>query len=103
MCPWKRVKSNVQFKDYALSPEVFHWQTQNRAGTNNQTGRRYLESPGNGWAFQLFVREDRDAAYVAVGAVELVSFEGDRPISITWRVQSPLSAELFLKFSVLRG
>lgn len=94
---------HVQFKDYALSPELFHWQTQNRAGTNNQTGRRYLESPGNGWTFQLFVREDRIAAYVAVGAVELVSFEGDRPISITWRVQNPLSAELFRKFSVLRG
>ncbi|MDP3795810.1 MAG: DUF3427 domain-containing protein [Polaromonas sp.] len=94
---------HVQFKDYALSPELFHWQTQNRAGTNNKTGRRYLESPGNGWAFQLFVREDRDAAYAAVGPVQLVSFEGDRPISITWRFETPLSAALFRKFSVLRG
>lgn len=94
---------HVQFKDYALSPELFHWQTQNRAGTNNKTGRRYLESPGNGWTFQLFVREDRDAAYAAVGPVQLVSFEGDRPISITWRFETSLSAALFRKFSVLRG
>jgi superfamily II DNA or RNA helicase/HKD family nuclease len=94
---------HVQYKDYALSPELFHWQTQNRAGMNNNTGRRYLESPANGWTFQLFVREDRGAAYVAVGPVRLVSFEGDRPISITWRVETPLSAALFRKFSVLRG
>jgi hypothetical protein len=94
---------HVQYKDYALSPELFHWQTQNRAGMNNKTGRRYLESPGNGWTFQLFVREDRDAAYVAVGPVQLVSHEGDRPISITWRLEAPLSAALFRKFSVLRG
>jgi superfamily II DNA or RNA helicase/HKD family nuclease len=93
----------VQFKDYAISPELFHWQSQNRAGPNNNTGRRYTESHSNGWKFQLFVREDRDAAYVAVGPVHLVSHEGDRPISITWRLEQPLTAELFRKFSVLRG
>lgn len=94
---------NVQFNDYAISPELFHWQTQNRAGPDNMTGRRYVESPGNGWTFQLFVREHRDAAYVAVGPVHLVSNEGDRPISIAWRLEVPLPAKLFRKFSVLRG
>jgi hypothetical protein len=94
---------HVQYKDYAVSPTLFHWQTQNRAGPNNATGRRYLDSATNGWRFQLFVREDRDAAYVAAGPVSLVSHEGDRPISITWHLQLPLSAELFRRFSVLRG
>lgn len=93
----------VQYKDYAISPELFHWQSQNRAGPNNNSGRRYTESHTNDWKFQLFVREDRDAAYVAVGPVQLVSHEGDRPISITWRLERPLTAELFRKFSVLRG
>ena len=93
----------VQYKDYAISPELFHWQTQNRAGPNNNSGRRYTDSPANGWKFQLFVREDRDAAYVAVGPVRLVSHESDRPISIAWRLDKPLTAELFRKFSVLRG
>lgn len=96
-------EERVQYKDYAISPELFHWQTQNRAGPNNNSGRRYTENRTNGWKFQLFVREDRDAAYVAVGAVQLVSHEGDRPISITWRLERPLTAELFRKFSVLRG
>ena len=77
----------VQYKDYAISPELFHWQTQNRAGSNNRTGKRYLESPQNGWTFQLFVREDRDTPYAAIGPVQLVTHEGDRPISITWRLE----------------
>lgn len=96
-------EERVQYKDYAISPELFHWQTQNRAGPNNNSGRRYTESHTNGWRFQLFVREDRDSAYVAVGGVQLVSHEGDHPISITWRLDKPLTAELFRKFSVLRG
>ena len=96
-------QERVQYKDYAISPELFHWQTQNRVGPNNNSGRRYTESETNGWKFQLFVREDRDASYCALGPVPLVSHEGDRPISITWRLEQPLTAELFRKFSVLRG
>jgi hypothetical protein len=93
----------VQYHDYAISPELFHWQTQNRAGIDNQTGRRYLESPDNGWRFQLFVREDPDNAFIALGPVELNAHEGDRPISITWRLKCPMSMEIFRRFSVLRG
>jgi superfamily II DNA or RNA helicase/HKD family nuclease len=92
----------VQFHDYAISPELFHWQTQNRAGRNNATGKRYLESKTNGWRFQLFVREDTDSAFIALGPVELESFEGDRPISIVWRLQVPMPIEMFRRFSVLR-
>jgi len=96
-------EERVQYKDYAISPELFHWQTQNRAGQNNATGRRYTQSATNGWKFQMFVREDRNAAYCALGPISLVSQEGDRPISIVWQLDKPLSAELFRKFSVLRG
>jgi len=92
----------VQFHDYAISPSLFHWQTQNKAGTNNTTGKRYLESESNGWRFQLFVREDLEHAFVALGPVTLKSYEGDRPISIIWSLQNPMSADLFRRFSILR-
>lgn len=93
----------VQYHDYAISPEQFHWQTQNRAGANNATGRRYLDAPGNGWQFQLFVRENQASAYFALGPVNLEQYEGDRPISITWRLKHPMPLEVFRRFSVLRG
>lgn len=93
----------VQYHDYAISPERFHWQTQNRAGFDNATGRRYLDSRENGWRFQLFVREDQNSAYVALGPVVLESHEGDRPISITWQLKHPMPIEIFRRFSVLRG
>jgi hypothetical protein len=35
--------------------------------------------------------------------VLLTSAEGDKPISIVWRLASPLPARLFTAFSVLRG
>lgn len=92
----------VQYHDYAISPDKFHWQTQNMASAKNATGKRYLESPANGWTFQLFVREDAESAFIALGQVMLKEFKGDKPISIEWQLEVAMPAEVFRKFSVLR-
>lgn len=93
----------IAYHDYAISAERFHWQSQNSAGSDTPGGRRYLESATNGWQFQLFVRTRKGEAYRACGPVTLESAEGDRPMSIVWRLQTPLPARLFREFSVLRG
>ena len=93
----------ISYHDYAISAERFHWQTQNSAGPDTPSGRRYLESSTNGWQFQLFVRPRKGEAYSACGRVKLESVEGDRPMSIVWRLETPLPARLFREFSVLRG
>ena len=93
----------IAYHDYAISAERFHWQSQNSAGPDTPGGRRYLESATNGWQFQLFVRPRKGEAYRACGPVSLESAEGDRPMSIVWKLQTPLPARLFREFSVLRG
>ena len=93
----------ISYRDYAISAERFHWQSQNSAGPDTPGGRRYLEASSNGWQFQLFVRSRKGEAYRACGPVLLESASGDRPMSIVWRLQTPLPARLFREFSVLRG
>ncbi|MBT9553342.1 MAG: DUF3427 domain-containing protein [Hydrogenophaga sp.] len=93
----------IAYHDYAISAERFHWQSQNSAGPDTPGGRRYLESATNGWQFQLFVRPRKGEAYRACGPVTLESAEGDRPMSIVWKLETPLPARLFREFSVLRG
>jgi superfamily II DNA or RNA helicase/HKD family nuclease len=93
----------ISYHDYAISAERFHWQTQNSAGPDTPGGRRYLESATNGWQFQLFVRPRQGEAYRACGRVTLEFAEGDRPMSIVWKFETPLPARLFREFSVLRG
>lgn len=92
----------IAYRDYAISTERFHWQSQNSAGPDTAAGRRYVESPANGWQFQLFVRVRKGEPYRACGPVALESVEGNRPLSITWRLLTPLPARLFREFSVLR-
>ena len=93
----------ISYHDYAISTERFHWQTQNSAGPDTPGGRRYLESPGNEWQFQLFVRPRKGDAYRACGRLLLESADGDRPMSIVWKLETSLPARLFREFSVLRG
>jgi len=96
----------IAYRDYAVSPSRFHWQTQNTAGPDTTSGRRYLESPNNGWTFQLFVRATKAHAYRACGPVTLATREdisGDRPMNVNWTLAVPLPASLFSEFSVLRG
>ena len=93
----------IAYHDYAISADRFHWQTQNSAGPDTPSGRRYLESASNGWQFQLFVRPRKGDAYRACGRLTLESAEGDRPMSMIWKLQTPLPARLFREFSVLRG
>jgi Domain of unknown function (DUF3427) len=93
----------ISYHDYAISAERFHWQTQNSAGPDTPSGRRYLDSSTNGWQFQLFVRPRKGDAYRACGRVALESAEGDRPMSIVWKLETPLPVRLFREFSVLRG
>ncbi|MDI3515642.1 MAG: hypothetical protein PWP40_2871 [Rhodocyclaceae bacterium] len=93
----------IAYRDYAISPELFHWQSQNSAGPETPAGRRYLESPGNGWCFQLFVRPIRGMPYRACGPVTMDHANGAKPMSIHWRLGVPLPSRLFREFSILRG
>lgn len=98
--------AGIAYRDYAVSPTRFHWQTQNSAGPDTPAGRRYLDSPGNGWTFQLLVRRRKGEAYRVCGPTYLASRDdasGDRPMSIEWTLQVALPGRLFGEFSVLRG
>lgn len=93
----------IAYHDYAISAERFHWQSQNSAGPSTTAGRRYIESSKNGWRFQLFVRCAKGEAYRACGPVTLERYEGEKPMTIYWKLSIPLPLQLFQDFSVLRG
>ncbi len=91
----------TRYRDYAISRTLFHWETQAVASRDRPSGRRYLESPGNGWSFYLFVRTDPDAPYAFLGPARFESAKGDRPIGITWRLEHPIAGALFADFATL--
>lgn len=97
----KSFSPTTRYRDYAISPALFHWETQSIASVESESGRRYIESPANGWRFFLFVRPNQDAPYAFCGPALYQSHEGSRPIAITWRLEHPLPAALYQEFATL--
>jgi len=43
------------------------------------------------------------APYMALGPCSYVTHEGDRPIAITWKLSTPMPADLFSEARVVAG
>ena len=88
----------TMYRDYPLSPTLFHWETQSSTSLASPTGRRYLAGTSE---VVLFVRESKrsdfgdGAPYTFLGPATYVSHTGDRPIAITWRLAHPMPADLY--------
>lgn len=98
----KSFSPTTRYRDYAISPSRFHWETQAAASVTRPSGQRYVESATNGWSFFLFVRADPEAAFAFLGPVRYESHAGDRPIAITWRLEWPMPAALYERYATLR-
>ncbi|MDB4989145.1 MAG: type restriction protein res subunit [Myxococcaceae bacterium] len=90
----------TRYRDYAISSDRFHWETQAAASLTRESGKRYVNLE-NGWSFYLFVRAEPGAAYAFLGRVRYLSHSGDRPIGITWALDAPMPAALFEQFASL--
>lgn len=91
----KEFSPTTQYKDYVISENMFHWESQNSEAHTNK-GQRYVNQQANGKRFLLFVREDKKdvygntAPFYCFGFVNYVSSTGDFPMSITWQTQQPI-------------
>jgi superfamily II DNA or RNA helicase/HKD family nuclease len=90
----------TMYRDYAISRELFHWESQSRQAPHQPTVRRYIEHSQQGTNVLIFVREQRrdalgTAPFHFLGPASYVSHEGERPVAFTWRLQTPMPEELF--------
>lgn len=90
----------TMYEDYAISPNLFHWQSQSTTSADSPTGQRYINHHHQGYTPLLFVREYKTqpgglaAPYAFLGQVAYVSHTGSRPMSIIWRTQHPIPMRL---------
>ena len=98
----------TMYRDYALSPTLFHWESQSSTSVSSRTGQRYLSHTANGTNILLFARQYKTdalgtAPYFCLGPADYVSHTGDRPIAITWRLRHTMPSDTFLSASVVAG
>ncbi|MEZ6015642.1 MAG: DUF3427 domain-containing protein [Planctomycetota bacterium] len=90
----------TRYRDYALSPNLIHWESQSITRADSETGLRYQRHVERGSSVLLFARERADdRAFWFLGPARYVKHDGERPMAITWRLEHPLSNELFTRFA----
>lgn len=89
----------TMYEDYAISDELFHWQSQSTTSADSPTGQRYIRHVERGNSVLLFAREDKSRnglamPYTFLGPVDYAGHEGSRPMSIVWKLRHRLPAKL---------
>jgi superfamily II DNA or RNA helicase/HKD family nuclease len=102
----KEFSPSTMYRDYAISPELFHWESQNATSTASPAGDRYLHHEQRGTHITLFVRETPEnelgaAPFLCLGQASYVEHRGEKPIAITWRLHRPLPGDTFRQASVV--
>lgn len=87
----------TMYRDYPISPTLFHWESQSGTSAASPTGQRYLNGTST---VLLFVRETKKddfgtAPYLFLGPATQVSHQGERPIAITWKLEHAMPIDFY--------
>lgn len=104
----KYYSPSTRYRDYAISPEVFHWESQSQTRAASQTGQRYIHHEKRGSNVMLFVRpKNKDAmrtmAFTFLGPATYIEHTGERPMAILWRLHRPMPLDFFSLAKVAAG
>jgi hypothetical protein len=96
----KAFSPTTRYRDYAISRELIHWESQSVTRANSDTGRRYQNHQRLGSYILLFARHsNEDRAFYFLGPASYVRHEGELPMAITWKLHRPLPGDLFASFA----
>ncbi len=92
----------TRYRDYAISRELVHWESQAVTRADGETGRRYQQHAERGSSIMLFARlRTTDRAFHFLGPASYVTHESELPMAVTWQLAHPLPGDLFSSFAAV--
>ena len=90
----------TRYRDYAISRDLIHWESQSVTRADSETGRRYQRHAQQGSSVMLFARQrSDDRAFYFLGPATYVKHEGELPMAVTWKLEHALPGDLFASFA----
>ena len=90
----------TRYRDYAITPDLIHWESQSGTRADSPTGRRYQNHAAIGRSILLFARARADdRAFWFLGPATYVGHEGEKPMAVTWKLASSLPGDLYASFA----
>ncbi|WP_290781268.1 DUF3427 domain-containing protein [Arenimonas sp.] len=92
----------TRYRDYAISRELLHWESQSTTRSESETGLRYRQHSERGSTILPFARVSTDdRAFWLLGPAIYNSHLGERPIAFVWKLAEPLPGDLYAAFSAV--
>ncbi len=105
----KHYSPSTRYRDYAISPDLFHWESQSQTPEKSATGQRYIHHTKGETNVMLFVRPSnkdgygRTPAFTFLGPATYQSHIGERPMAIVWKLHRPMPLDIFSLARVAAG
>ncbi|MGE2724410.1 DUF3427 domain-containing protein [Mycolicibacterium pulveris] len=90
----------TRYRDYAISRTLIHWESQSTTREDSATGLRYRNQERDGRSIMLFTRlRADDRAFWFLGPASYRGHVGEKPMAITWELDTPLPGDLYQQFA----
>jgi superfamily II DNA or RNA helicase/HKD family nuclease len=105
----KHYSPTTRYRDYAIAPDLFHWESQSVTRDASATAQRYINHTQRGSEILLFVREkrsldgNRTSPFLFVGPADYVQHGGERPISFIWKLRRAMPLDFFKTAKIVAG
>lgn len=92
-----RFSPTTMYRDYAISPTLFHWESQSTTTERSPAGQRYIHHAQRSSSICIFARESSESTpFLFLGPATYVRHERERPMQITWHLSHPMPSDFFL-------
>ncbi|MCR8985795.1 DUF3427 domain-containing protein [Brevibacillus laterosporus] len=97
----KNTAEHLQYLDYFMDKNHFHWQSANQNSHRTNRGQDYVNHRERDIHIHLFVRKFKEMhgktlPFTYLGELDYVSSVGDNPMNITWKLHNALPDDLYL-------
>ncbi|MER6713748.1 DUF3427 domain-containing protein [Streptomyces sp. NPDC000877] len=105
----KDFSPTIRYRDYALSPTLFHWESQNSTAANSPTGLRYQQHAERGSHVLLFMRRYKNTdigksqPWMLLGPATYKHHSGSKPMAITWELHHAMPADVLAYSAIVTG
>lgn len=97
----KHFSERTSYKDYPISPELFHWESQAQTSLKSPTAQRYIHHQELEHSLILAVRNTNGnevglaEAFTLLGHVDVISHRSEKPIQFELQLERTMPQKLF--------
>ncbi|OFR67020.1 DUF3427 domain-containing protein [Corynebacterium sp. HMSC078H07] len=97
----ENVSASTNYRDYPLSPDRLHWESQSTTTLKSAMAKRYIHHQELGGSIIIATRftkknkVDTAAAYTFLGNVDYVTHRGEKPIQFEWSLRRDMPKKLY--------